>query len=234
MADTQKQPILDLRNITKQYTLGPVVVNALKGVSIQIHEGEMVAIVGPSGCGKSTLMNIMGLLDRGSTGEYYVNGKEVSTLDDNELSSLRNRTIGFVFQSYNLLARLNVLNNVSIPLLYRGMSKEDFTPICREMLNLVNMGDREHHKPNELSGGQQQRVAIARALAGSPSLILADEPTGALDVKTSEDIINLFTRLNKEEGITVVVITHDIEVAERCPRQIVLRDGLVFKETRTK
>lgn len=224
------QPILDLRNVTKDYVLGPVIVNALKGVDIAIRKSEMVAIVGPSGCGKSTLMNIMGLLDRPTNGLYKVNGNDVKDLNDNELSRLRNETIGFVFQSYNLLARLNVLNNVSIPLLYRGWGHSRFAPQCREMLKLVNMADREHHRPSELSGGQQQRVAIARALAGKPSLILADEPTGALDVKTSEDIINLFQRLNTEQGITVVIITHDLDVAARCRRRIMLRDGLIERE----
>lgn len=227
------EPILNLSKVSKDYTLGPIVVHALREIDVTIYKGEMVAIVGPSGCGKSTLMNIMGLLDRPTSGTYKVNGQDARDLDDNALSHLRNKAIGFVFQSYNLLPRLDVLNNVSIPLLYRGWRYGQFAPQCREKLKLVSMLDREHHKPNELSGGQQQRVAIARALAGNPSLVLADEPTGALDVKTTEDIMNLFEKLNKEEGITIVIITHNMEIASRCPRRIVLRDGLVEREERS-
>lgn len=220
--------ILQLKDIVKNYTLGPVVVKALKNISLSIDEGEMVAVVGPSGCGKSTLMNIMGLLDEATEGMYTIEGMDTSTANDNELSKLRNSKIGFVFQSYYLLQKLNVLNNVSIPLIYRGMGEGKIKEKCREMLKQVGMLEREHHKPNELSGGQQQRVAIARALVGEPALILADEPTGALDFQTSEDIMNLFFELNQKKGITIVLITHDMEIAKACPRRIVLKDGSII------
>ena len=226
------KPIIDLREITKRYILGDVTVDALKGITFTITEGEMVAIVGTSGCGKSTLMNIMGLLDKPTSGKYLVDGKETEKLDDNAISTLRNQKIGFVFQSYNLLAKLNVLDNVAIPLLYRGWPERKIKPRCREMLVKVKMGDREHHTPNELSGGQQQRVAIARALAGNPALLLADEPTGALDHRTSDEVMDLFTELNQKEGITVVLITHSVEIAERCPRRLILRDGSLVGDER--
>lgn len=221
------EPILDVKNVVKNYYLGPVTVEALKGVNFTVYEKEFVAIVGSSGCGKSTLMNIMGLLDKATKGGFYIDGINTASADDNELSSLRNKKIGFVFQSYNLLPKLSVLENVAVPLLYRGWSHAQIVPRCREMLERVGMGEREHHKPNELSGGQQQRVAIARALAGKPSLILADEPTGALDAKTSEDILHLFYELNSEEGMTIVLITHNVEIAEQSPRKILLKDGIV-------
>lgn len=225
-------PIIDLREIKKHYLLGNVTVEALKGITFTITEGEMVAIVGTSGCGKSTLMNIMGLLDKPTSGRYLIDGKETEKLDDNAISKMRNGKIGFVFQSYNLLTRLNVLDNTAIPLLYRGWADRKIKPRCREMLAKVNMANREHHTPNELSGGQQQRVAIARALAGNPSLLLADEPTGALDHRTSNEVMDLFTELNQKEGITVVLITHSVEIAERCPRRIILRDGNLVGDER--
>lgn len=223
----EQVPILDLRNVVKNYNLGPVVVQALKGINFKVFEKEFVSIVGSSGCGKSTLMNIMGLLDKPTSGGFYIDGINSASADDNALSTLRNQKIGFVFQSYNLLPKLTVLENVAVPLLYRGWSQSEIIPRCREMLKRVNMGDREHHTPNELSGGQQQRVAIARALAGKPSLILADEPTGALDAKTSEDILHLFYELNREEGMTIVLITHNVEIAEDSPRRVLLKDGIV-------
>lgn len=224
------KPIIELIDITKQYTLGPVTVDALKGVNLTIYEKELVCIIGSSGCGKSTLMNIIGLLDKQTSGVYKIDGIDTINADDNTLSSLRNQKIGFVFQSYNLLPKLNVLDNVAVPLLYRGWADNQIVPRCREMLQLVNMDTREHHTPNELSGGQQQRVAIARALAGNPSLILADEPTGALDHKTSTDIMDLFYRLNKEQGITIVLITHNPDIATDAPRTITLQDGTVTKD----
>lgn len=221
------KPTLDLQNITKHYYLGPVTVEALKGINLKIYSGELLTIIGSSGCGKSTLMNIVGLLDKPTGGEYLVDGVATTDMDDNEISMLRNQKIGFVFQSYNLLPKLNVLENVAVPLLYRGWSQSQIVPRCREMLKVVDMHEREDHTPNELSGGQQQRVAIARALAGKPSLILADEPTGALDAKTTEDIMALFYKLNKEDGMTIVLITHDMEIAEKSPRRILLKDGIV-------
>lgn len=221
-------PILDLRQIKKNYYLGPVTVEALKEINLTIYEGEFITIVGASGGGKSTLMNIVGLLDKPTSGEYLIDGIPTTARNDDELSKLRNQKIGFVFQSYNLLPKLDVLGNVSVPLLYRGgWSQAKIDEQCRKMLERVNMLDREHHKPNELSGGQQQRVAIARALSGMPSLILADEPTGALDAKTSEDIINLFYSLNREQGITIVLITHNPEIAENSPRTVLLKDGRI-------
>jgi len=225
-------PVIELDNVVKNYYLGPVTVPALKGISLKINEGELISIIGTSGCGKTTLMNILGLLDRPTSGEYRIEGRTIAECSDNELSTLRNKNIGFVFQQYNLLARLDVLQNVYVPLQYRGMTKADMQARSREMLKLVSMEDREHHKPNELSGGQQQRVAIARALVGTPNLILADEPTGALDVKTSDDIMNLFIRLNKESGITVVIITHSPDIAKRCPRIVSLSDGFIINDTK--
>ncbi|PWU04074.1 MAG: macrolide ABC transporter ATP-binding protein [Verrucomicrobia bacterium] len=219
--------MLDLQDIVKNYYLGPVTVQALKGINFKVYEKEFVAIVGTSGCGKSTLMNIMGLLDKQTSGNFYIDGIDAQQADDNELSTLRNQKIGFVFQSYNLLPKLNVLENVAVPLLYRGWPNSKIVPRCREMLARVNMADREHHKPNELSGGQQQRVAIARALVGKPSMILADEPTGALDMKTSEDILNLFYELNHADGMTIVLITHNDEIAQQSPRRVLLKDGIV-------
>lgn len=226
-------PILDLQDIVKNYYLGPVTVEALKGINFKVYEKEFVAIVGTSGCGKSTLMNIMGLLDKQTSGNFFIDGINAALADDNELSTLRNQKIGFVFQSYNLLPKLNVLENVAVPLLYRGWSHSQIVPRCREMLARVNMADREHHKPNELSGGQQQRVAIARALVGKPSMILADEPTGALDVKTSEDILNLFYELNHTDGMTIVLITHNDEIAKKSPRRVVLKDGIVAADIKS-
>lgn len=226
-------PILDLQDIVKNYFLGPVTVQALKGINFKVYEKEFVAIVGTSGCGKSTLMNIMGLLDKQTSGNFYIDGVNAQVANDNELSSLRNEKIGFVFQSYNLLPKLSVLENVAVPLLYRGWSNTQIFPRCREMLARVNMADREHHKPNELSGGQQQRVAIARALVGKPSMILADEPTGALDVKTSEDILNLFYELNRQDGMTIVLITHNDEIARASPRRVVLKDGIVAADIKS-
>lgn len=226
-------PILDLQDVVKNYYLGPVTVEALKGINFKVYEKEFVAIVGTSGCGKSTLMNIMGLLDKQTSGNFYIDGINAKEANDNELSTLRNQKIGFVFQSYNLLPKLNVLENVAVPLLYRGWSNSQIVPRCREMLARVNMGDREHHKPNELSGGQQQRVAIARALVGKPSMILADEPTGALDVKTSEDILNLFYELNRTDGMTIVLITHNDEIAQKSPRRVVLKDGIVAADIKS-
>lgn len=226
--------IIECENIVKNYQLGPVLVQALKGISFKIEEGELVAIVGSSGCGKSTLMNILGLLDRATSGVYRVDGKEVKDCTDDELSRLRNLNIGFVFQSYNLLSRLNVLENVCVPLEYRNMPTAAMHEAARVMLKRVLMDNREHHRPNELSGGQQQRVAIARALAGKPSLLLADEPTGALDTKTSDEVMKLFVELNRKEGITVVIITHDPDLAAQCDRQIVLSDGFILKDKRRK
>lgn len=217
--------MLCIEDVHKSYLLGSVEVEVLKGVNLNVDEGELVAILGSSGCGKSTLMNIMGFLDQPTSGTYRFNGKLADKMSDDELSDIRNNEIGFVFQQFHLLPKLSALDNVCLPLLYRGVPKKERIKLAKEMLTKVGMGERGDHRPNELSGGQQQRVAIARALCGGPSLILADEPTGALDTATGKDIMDLFLSLNKEEGITVVIITHDPGLAKRCKRSIRMRDG---------
>jgi len=230
-----RAPIIELDNVTKVYDLGEQKVHALKGVSLKIFPGEIVALVGPSGSGKSTLMNIIGFLDQPASGRYRFLGKEVGNLSRDEMASLRNHDIGFVFQNYNLLARTSALENVELPMLYNGASPGVRQAKAREMLDLVGLGDREHHQPSQLSGGQQQRVAIARALLNEPRLILADEPTGNLDSKTGAEIIALFKELNREKGITLILVTHDPDVASHCHRIVHLKDGLIEgEETRSE
>lgn len=225
--NNDQTPVVSLREIKKIYQMGDVEVSALRGVDIDIHAGEMVAIMGPSGSGKSTLMNIIGCLDVPSAGWYELDGKDVSRLKDDQLAAIRNHKIGFVFQSFNLLPRTTALANVELPLIYAGAGGRLRRQRAEEALRLVGLGERIHHKPNELSGGQQQRVAIARALVNDPSMILADEPTGNLDTKTSIEIMELFQRLNKERGITIVFVTHNPETADYCHRIVRVRDGLV-------
>ncbi len=217
--------MITIENLTKTYLMGDVQVHALNGVSFHINKGEFVAIMGPSGSGKSTLMNLLGCLDTPTSGTYTLDGHEVSQLDDVELSAVRAEKLGFVFQQYNLLPRQTALRNVELPLIYRGVSGGERHRRAKAALQVVGMGERIEHRPNELSGGQQQRVAIARALSGSPSVILADEPTGALDTKTSAEILNILQRLNREQGLTVVLVTHEHDIAAYAERVLAMRDG---------
>tara|TARA_B100000212_G_scaffold230134_1_gene174872 strand:+ start:235 stop:921 length:687 start_codon:yes stop_codon:yes gene_type:complete len=221
--------IIKTENLVRHYTVGTQTVEALRGVSIDINKGEFVAIMGPSGSGKSTLMNIIGCLDSPTTGTYYLNNKNVSTLDDDALALIRNNEIGFVFQNFHLLARNTALDNVMLPLKYAGIDKSEQKEIAMEVIKSVNLESRAHHQPSELSGGQQQRVAIARALVNKPSILFADEPTGNLDSKTGDDVMNLFTDLHKE-GQTIILITHEIEVANQAERIISIKDGKIFED----
>ena len=218
-------PLIDIKDLTKMYKMGDVEVHALRGVSLTIDEGELVAIMGPSGSGKSTLMNVLGCLDQPTGGSYRLDGVDVGKLNDNQLAEIRNQKIGFVFQQYMLLQRRSALANVELPTLYGD--GRDRRRRALAALEMVGMSDRTHHKPNELSGGQQQRVAIARALVSNPRIILADEPTGALDTKTGEEIMGIFSRLNTEQGITVILVTHEPDIAAYARRVIHVRDGLI-------
>jgi len=217
--------MLNLRNIYKFYPVGKTLLPVLKGVNLDIRAGELIAIMGASGSGKSTLMNIIGLLDQPSKGHYWLENKEIVRYSDDELAAIRNQKIGFVFQSFYLLPHQTAVENVGYPLLYRRLPRQEIHRRALAMLDKVGMADRAKHHPNELSGGQQQRVAIARALVGKPAIILADEPTGALDSRISKDIIDLFIELNQQEGITIIIITHDSAVAERCQRRVIMEDG---------
>jgi putative ABC transport system ATP-binding protein len=225
-------PVIQARGLTKVYQMGDMEVKALRGTNLDILPGEMVAIMGPSGSGKSTLMNIIGCLDVPSAGVYRLDGIDVSRLDDDRLAEIRSTKIGFVFQSFNLLSRTTALANVELPMIYAGMSGRDRRKRAAESLELVGLGNRLDHKPNELSGGQQQRVAIARALINRPKLILADEPTGNLDTKTSDEIMRLFQQLNRERNMTIVFVTHDPETADYCQRIIHIRDGQIERDER--
>ncbi|WP_313342101.1 ABC transporter ATP-binding protein [Sedimentibacter sp.] len=218
--------MIDLKNITKTYDMGSVQVQVLGGITMHVDEGEFIAIIGPSGSGKSTLMNIVGCLDTPTTGEYYLDGKEISTYNEKQLSKIRNQKIGFIFQKFNLLPKLTALENVELPLIYRGMNQKERRQKSIDALTKVGLNDRMNHKPTELSGGQQQRVAIARALAGDPPVLLADEPTGNLDSKSGSDVMNLIKQLSKE-GKTIVLITHDSEIAMEAKRTITIKDGLL-------
>ena len=218
--------MIQLEGITKSYPIGKDFIDVLKTINLTIDEGEFVAIMGPSGSGKSTLMNIIGCLDKPTSGSYFLNGEDVSHYKDSELAKVRNQSIGFVFQQFQLLPRLNALRNVELPMIYSGAGKKERMIRASEALKKVGLGDRMEHLPNELSGGQKQRVAIARAIVNKPKLILADEPTGALDTKTSISIMEEFTRLN-EEGTTVVIVTHESEIAEYAKRTIMVRDGVI-------
>jgi putative ABC transport system ATP-binding protein len=221
--------IIEIKDISKVYIMGDEELYALNGVSVTIERNEYVAIMGPSGSGKSTLMNIVGCLDTATSGEYILNGNNVSELDDDELATIRNKEIGFVFQTFNLLPRINALQNVELPLIYSGMGKAEREETAEEALVSVGLGDRMMHKPNELSGGQRQRVAVARALVNNPSIILADEPTGNLDSKTSYEIMDLMDEL-WVKGNTIILVTHEDEIAQKANRIIRLRDGLVEED----
>jgi putative ABC transport system ATP-binding protein len=219
-------PVIEIKGIGKTYRIGEVVVNALREVDLNINKGEYVALMGPSGSGKSTLMNILGCLDTPSRGKYFLNGTDVSNMTDNALAEIRNKEIGFIFQTFNLLARNTSIDNVALPLVYAGLPKKERIAKAENALRSVGLGDRMDHKPNELSGGQRQRVAIARALVNSPSIILADEPTGNLDSKTSYEIMELIEKIH-EAGNTVIIVTHEEDIAKRAKRIVRLRDGLI-------
>jgi putative ABC transport system ATP-binding protein len=221
--------MISIRGMTKVYGVGDTEVVALAGINLEVAEGEMVAIMGPSGSGKSTLMNMIGCLDRPTSGQYFLAGKEVGSIDDNQRAEVRNQHIGFVFQGFNLLSKLTAAQNVEAPLIYRGIGAAKRQRLAHEALERVGLGGRGHHRPNQLSGGQQQRVAIARAIASHPSILLADEPTGALDSHTGQEVLALFQELN-EEGRTVVIVTHDEHVAAHCSRLVRLSDGLIVSD----
>jgi putative ABC transport system ATP-binding protein len=224
--------VIDIEDVTKLYRMGAEIVHALRGVALKVHRNEYMAIMGPSGSGKSTLMNMLGCLDTPTSGHYHFNGKDVSSMTDDELASIRNREIGFVFQTFNLLPRSTSLHNVELPLIYAGLPPAARRARAREALTNVGLGDRMLHKPNELSGGQRQRVAVARALVNHPSIILADEPTGNLDSKTGEEIMQLFDQLY-EQGNTIIVVTHEEDIARHARRAIRLHDGLIESDRMT-
>jgi putative ABC transport system ATP-binding protein len=228
MADAA--PLIEVRDLTKVYGEGPAAVAALRGVSLSVTSGEFVAVMGPSGSGKSTFMHLLGCLDRPTSGSYRLAGQEVSNLTRDQLALVRSRQIGFVFQSFNLLSRTNALENVELPMLYAGMGREERDRRARSILEQVGLGTRMNHRPNELSGGQQQRVAIARSLANGAPLLMADEPTGNLDSASSEEIMTLFRHLNKDNGITVVVVTHATDIAAWSDRIVTFRDGLIIDD----
>jgi putative ABC transport system ATP-binding protein len=224
--------LIRLQNVSRRYQMGAETVHALRDVSLEIQRGEYVAIMGPSGSGKSTMMNLIGCLDTATSGRYELNGIGVSDMDDNQLAEIRNREIGFVFQTFNLLARSNALHNVELPLIYAGVPAEERRKIALDALTQVGLADRIHHKPNELSGGQRQRVAVARALVNKPSILLADEPTGNLDSKTGTEIMALFEELSRK-GNTIIVVTHEEDIARQSRRIIRLRDGLISSDETT-
>lgn len=224
------QAVIDIQGITKTYVNGKLSVPVLHGIDLQVNKGEFVSIMGPSGSGKSTFMNILGCLDRPTTGSYRLNGDEVATLSDDELAFVRNKQIGFVFQSFNLLTKLTALENVALPMIYAGMDKKSRNERAAALLSSVGLGDRMDHLPSELSGGQRQRVAIARALANNPAIIMADEPTGNLDSKSTIDVMNIFRGLY-DEGRTIILVTHEPEIATYASRNVILRDGLIVEDS---
>ena len=230
---TEPNSIASLRDVHKTYQMGAVTVNALRGVTLDFYAGDYVTIMGPSGCGKSTMMNVLGCLDQPSSGTYLLGGEDVSRMDDNELSSIRGARLGFIFQSYNLIQQLSVLENIELPLYYQGWTEAESREVGTRLAERVGLGERLHHKPFELSGGQQQRVAIARALANDPLVILADEPTGNLDSKSGGEIMNIFDELH-QQGKTLIMVTHSDELAERSWRRVRLRDGVMESDERVR
>ncbi|HDL04317.1 MAG: macrolide ABC transporter ATP-binding protein [Candidatus Zixiibacteriota bacterium] len=221
--------LIETNNLWKTYDMGKVQVHALRGISIKIDKGDYIAVMGPSGSGKSTLMNLIGCLDTPTQGEYHLNGKRVSQMHDDELAEIRNREIGFVFQTFNLMPRSTALHNVELPLIYGGRNREERLQMARHALEVVNLGERVMHKPSELSGGQRQRVAIARAMVNKPSLLLADEPTGNIDTKTGDEIMGLFAELHNN-GNTIILVTHEMDIARNADRILFIRDGQIEKE----
>jgi len=226
-----KKIIIELKDVWKTYTMGDNVVHALQGLSLKVHEGEFVAVMGPSGSGKSTAMNMIGVLDRPSKGSIYLDGKDIAKLSESRLAQIRGKKIGFIFQKFNLINTLTAKENITLPLIFQGMDVSEREKRAEELLAMVELSDRKNHKPNELSGGQQQRVAIARALAVNPSVILADEPTGNLDSKTSGTVMDFLKKLHKEQGTTIVMVTHDADTAKVAERVEVLKDGKLINST---
>ena len=227
------KPLIEMKEIIKAYNIGlESEIEILHGIDLKIYEGEFVAIVGESGSGKSTLMNIIGVLDKQTKGEYYLDGIDIKNANESEMNVIRNKKIGFVFQNFNLIGRTSALRNVELPMLYAGVPAEERTKRAKELLSKVGMASRANHMPNELSGGQKQRVAIARSLVNNPSIILADEPTGALDSETSAMVMDIFNDLNKNQGKTIILITHSKEIAEQCPRIVTIKDGEIINDSK--
>lgn len=227
------KPLIEMKEIIKAYNIGlESEIEILHGIDLKIYEGEFVAIVGESGSGKSTLMNIIGVLDKQTKGEYYLDGIDIKNANEEEMNVIRNKKIGFVFQNFNLIGRTSALRNVELPMLYAGVPAEQRTKRAKELLSKVGMESRMNHMPNELSGGQKQRVAIARSLVNNPAIILADEPTGALDSETSTMVMNIFNDLNKNQGKTIILITHSKEIAEQCPRIVTIKDGKIINDSK--
>ena len=227
------KPLIEMKEIIKSYNIGlESEIEILHGIDLKIYEGEFVAIVGESGSGKSTLMNIIGVLDKQTKGEYYLDGIDIKNANEAEMNVIRNKKIGFVFQNFNLIGRTSALRNVELPMLYAGVPAEQRTKRAKELLSKVGMESRMNHMPNELSGGQKQRVAIARSLVNNPAIILADEPTGALDSETSTMVMNIFNDLNKNQGKTIILITHSKEIAEQCPRIVTIKDGKIINDSK--
>ena len=227
------KPLIEMKEIIKRYNIGTESeIEILHGIDLKIYEGEFVAIVGESGSGKSTLMNIIGVLDKQTEGEYYLDGIDIKNANEEEMNVIRHKKIGFVFQNFNLIGRTSALKNVELPMLYAGVPAEERTKRAKELLSKVGMASRANHMPNELSGGQKQRVAIARSLVNNPSIILADEPTGALDSETSAMVMDIFNDLNKNQGKTIILITHSKEIAEQCPRIVTIKDGEIINDSK--